>query len=93
MKPRLGAQSLLLFVLSCAFLLLLTLLESWLASLSPTGERVISVLLLIVPGSIGVAVGVRSLRRQELPRRVATLGVLLNGLFVLFHIFVLALAG
>jgi hypothetical protein len=93
MKLRLGVQSLILFVLSCVFLSLLTLLEFWLSNLSPTGERIISVLLLIVPGSIGVIAGVASLRRQELPPSVAILGILLNGLFVLFHIFVLSMAG
>jgi hypothetical protein len=93
MKLRLGAASLLLFVLSLLFLLLLTLFESFLSGLSPTAERIISTLLLIVPGLIGVILGGMSLRREELPRWVAILGILLNGLFALFHIFVLAFAG
>lgn len=93
MKLRLGATSLLLFVLSLLFLLLLTLFESLLSGLSLTVERIISALLLIVPGSIGVILGGMSLRREELPRWVAILGILLNGLFALFHIFVLSFAG
>jgi hypothetical protein len=52
-----------------------------------------SALLLIVPGLIGVILGATSLRRKELPRWVAILGILLNGLFVLFHTFVLSFAG
>lgn len=93
MKLGLGAKSLLLFVLSLVFLLLLTLFESLLSSLSLTAERIISILLLIVPGLIGVILGGISLRREELPRWVAILGILLNGLFMLFHIFVLSFAG
>jgi hypothetical protein len=75
------------------FLFLLTLFESSLSSLSLTVERILSALLLIVPGLIGVILGATSLRRKELPRWMAILGILLNGLFVLFHIFVLSFAG
>ena len=93
MKLGLGATSLLLFVLSLVFLLLLTWFEPLLLGLSLTAERIISALLLIVPGSIGVVLGGLSLLRKELPRWVAILGVLLNSLFALFQIFVLSFAG
>ena len=93
MKFRLGAASLLLFVLSLVFLLILTLFEPLLSGLSLYVERIISVVLLIVPGLIGLILGGMSLRREELPRWVAILGIFLNGLFTLFHICVLSLAG
>lgn len=67
--------------------------ESSLSRLSLTAERIISGLLLIVPGSIGIILGAASLRRKELPRWVAILGILLNGLFAVFHGFVLSFAG
>ena len=93
MKFRLGAASLLLFVLSLVFLLILTLFEPLLSGLSLYVERIISVVLLIVPGLIGLILGGMSLRREELPRWVAILGIFLNRLFTLFHICVLSLAG
>ena len=82
MKLTFGAASLLLFALSLVFLLMLTLFEPLFSPLSLHVERIISVLLLIVPGLIGVILGGMSLRREELPRWVAILGIWLNGLFV-----------
>lgn len=93
MSLRLGVKSIFLFVLSAIFLLLLTLFESSLSGLSLAAERFISALLLVVPGLIGVIIGTASLKRKELPRWVAILGILLNALFMLFHIFVLSFAG
>lgn len=89
----LGVKSILLFVLACVFLLVLTLIESWLSGLSMTAERIISALLLILPGLVGIMFGAMSLRRKELPRWVAILGILLNGVFVSFHLFLLTFAG
>ena len=93
MNLSLGARSMLLFVLSCVLLLVLTLFESLLSGLSLTTERIISAVLLILPGLLGIIFGAMSLRRKELPRWVAILGMLLNGAFVLFHIFLLSFAG
>ena len=93
MALGLGVKSILLFVLSCVFLLVLTILESLLSGLSLTTERIITAILLILPGLVGIIFGAMSLRRKELPRWVAILGILLNGGFVLFHVFLLAFAG
>lgn len=93
MKPSLGAKSIFLFLVSLLFLFLLTFFESSLSGLSQTAERIMSALLLIVPGFIGMILGATSLRRKELPRWVAILGIFLNGLFTVFHIFVLSFAG
>ncbi|HEU0296899.1 MAG TPA: hypothetical protein VFR47_29445 [Anaerolineales bacterium] len=93
MRPSLGAKSIFLFLLSLLFLFLLTYFESSLLRLSLTAEIIISGLLLIMPGSIGMILGAASLRRKELPRWVAILGILLNGLFAVFHGFVLSFAG
>ena len=60
MKQSFGAKSILLFVLSVLFLFLLTLFESSLVALSIAAERIISLVLLVLPGVIGVAYGVRS---------------------------------
>ncbi|HZM23165.1 MAG TPA: hypothetical protein VFC02_15555 [Anaerolineales bacterium] len=93
MKMSLGAKSLALFVLSLLFLVLLTLFESLLSGLSLTAERVISALLLVLPGLIGIVLGVLSMLRKEPRVWVAILGVILNALFVLFQTAVLFFAG
>lgn len=93
MQLSLGSKSILLFVLSIIFLLVLTFFESSLSGISITMERIISALFLVVPGIIGVILGIMSLAHKESRPWVAILGVLLNGVFALFHIFVLSFAG
>lgn len=93
MKMSLGAKSLALFVLSILFLGLLTMFESLLFGMSLTAERVISALLLVLPGVIGIVFGVLSMLRKESRVWVAILGVILNALFVLFQTAVLFFAG
>jgi hypothetical protein len=93
MKLSLGAKSLALFLLSVLFLVLLTLFESSLAGLSLTTERILSLLLLVLPAAIGVVFGVLSTARKESKLWIGILGILLNALFALFHIFLLSFAG
>jgi hypothetical protein len=93
MKFSLGAKSIFLFVLSALLLILLTLFESSLAGLSLRAERILSLLLLIVPALIGTIFGVLSILRKESRRWMGILGTLLNALFALFHIFLLSFAG
>jgi hypothetical protein len=54
MKPSLGMKSILLFALSIVLLILLTLFETSLVGLAMATERIISLLLLVLPGVIGV---------------------------------------
>ena len=93
MNLSLGMKSILLFVLSVLFLILITLFESALLGLSTTAERILGLLLLVLPGVIGVVYGVLSLRRRESKPWVAILGILLNALFALFQLFVISFAG
>ena len=93
MNLSLGAKAIALFGLSVLFLVLLTLFESLLSGTSLTAEKAISALLLVLPGVIGVAFGILSIIRKESRLWMAILGILLNGLFALFHIFVLSFAG
>jgi hypothetical protein len=93
MKMSLGAKSLALFTLSIVFLVLLTLFESLISGMSLMAERVISALLLVLPGVIGIVFGVLSVTRKEPRVGVAILGVILNGLFVLFQTAILFFAG
>jgi len=93
MNLSLGAKAIALFGLSVLFLVLLTLFEPSLSGMSLTAEEAISALLLILPGVIGVAFGILSIFRKESRLWMAILGILLNGLFALFHIFVISFAG
>ena len=93
MNLSFGMKSIILFVASVLFLIVLTLFETSLAGLSNTTERFISILLLIVPGVIGVVLGVLGLARKESKTWIAFIGILLNAMFALFHLFVVAFAG
>ena len=93
MTFSLGLTSLSLFLVSVLFLVLLTLFESSLVGLSLTAERTISLLLLVLPAAIGIVFGVLSLVRKESRRWIGILGISLNTLFAVFHLFVLSFAG
>jgi hypothetical protein len=93
MKLSLGIKSLSLFLVSALFLILLTLFESSLTGLSLTAERTISLLLLVLPAMIGIVFGIMSIVREESGRWIGILGILLNALFALFHLFLLSFAG
>jgi len=88
-----GVKSILLFVLAIVFLVLLTLFETALVGLTITAERIISLLLLILPGLVGVVYGVLGIVRKESKVWVAYLGIVLNALFALFQLLVISFAG
>jgi hypothetical protein len=93
MNLSLAAKSIALFVFSVLSLILLTLFESSLSGISLPAERAISALFLVLPGVVGTVLGILSILRKEAPRWMAILGVLLDALFALFHIFVISFAG
>jgi len=89
----LGVKSILLFVLSIVFLILLTLFETALVGLPITAERIISLLLLVLPGIVGIVYGFLGIIQKESKTWIAYLGILLNTLFALFQLFVISFAG
>jgi hypothetical protein len=93
MNMSLGAKSLALFGVSVLFLILITLFESSLSGMSLSAEKILSALLLVVPAVLGIVLGVLSINRKEIIRWMAILGIILNGLFALFQIFVISFAG
>jgi hypothetical protein len=93
MKLSFGAKSMIAFVLSVLFLILLTLFESLLSGVSAATERGISLAFLVLPGVIGVVYGILAVRHKESKIWVAYLGILINALFALFHSFVISFAG
>ena len=93
MKPSLGYQSLLWFLASLIILVLLTSFEGSLTGLSLATERLLTVILLIVPGLIGATLGAVGFKRRTKPLWAAFLGLVLNGLFVIFHLLLLSFVG
>lgn len=93
MKSSFGTKSIIFFLVSVLFLILLTLFESSLVGLSLMAERTISLLLLVLPAMTGIVFGILSLIRKESRRWIGILGILLNTLFALFHLFLLSFAG
>ena len=93
MKTRFAPISLILFLVSLSMLWLLTLFESLLVGMSTNRERIISVVLLIVPSVAGVIFGILSLRQKEPRPWIAVAGLLLNGFFALFNLLVLFFSG
>jgi hypothetical protein len=53
----------------------------------------VSFVLLVLPGIIGIILGVLAVVRKESKRWIAVLGILLNTLFALFHLLVISFAG
>jgi hypothetical protein len=90
---RYATKSLLLFMVSVVFYVLLTVFESAFMGLPVTAERIITGLLLVLPGIIGVIFGVLSLVRREDNRWRGLTGIVLNAVFALFHMFLLGFAG
>ena len=93
MKLSLAARSLVMFLVSVVILILLTVFESSLTSLSVSTERWLSLILLVLPAVMGFVFGILSVIRREPKRWVGILGIVLNALFALFHLFVLSFAG
>ena len=93
MKRSLVTGSLLFFGLSVLLQLALTRFESALVGVSPGVERVITLLLLVVPAVIGAVLGAMSIARHEGQTGRAIAGIALNSLFALFHLFLILFAG
>jgi hypothetical protein len=56
-------------------------------------ERFLSALVLVLPAVIGVVFGYLSLRHREPKTWIAIAGILLNGAFAVFNLFVLGFSG
>jgi len=90
---KLSTRSLILFGISVIILFGITLFDSLFSNLSPTLERIILFLLLVLPSAVGTAFGIMSLIRKEPGPWLGVLGSFLNGMFALFHLFLLSFAG
>ena len=93
MKRNLAKTSWLLFGLSLAFWLSLTIFESALGGTSFAVQRAIIFLLLVLPAGTGAVFGLMSLLRKEGRALQAILSTVLNTVFALFHILIILFAG
>ena len=87
------ARSLAMFMISIVSLVLLTVFEAAFSGMPVTAERIISGLILVLPGILGVIFGLLSLLRRENRPWLATLATLLNLLFAFFQVTILSFAG
>lgn len=93
MTRSLAGKSLLFFVLCFAIMIGHTLLDPIIGALSFGVQRLIIFLGIVLPAGVGAALGVLSLVRKEGRMWLAILGVVLNTLFALFHVFIILFAG
>ena len=93
MKLNYAVRSLLILVLSIAFLLIFTLLDSTIADLSTMLQRVITILALVITPLIGTVLGVMSFLRKDGPVWLALICSAANALFALFYLAVVFFAG
>lgn len=93
MKLSLAGRSLLLFGASIVLLIAFTLFESSMAKTSLQVERLITLLLFVLPAGAGVVLGVMSLVRREGRAWLAVIGVVMNAVFALFHLMIVIAAG
>ena len=93
MKASYVARSLTMFMVSIVFLVLLTVFEASFSGMPVTAERIVSGLVLVLPGILGVIFGLLSLLRRESRPWLAILATLLNLLFAFFQVTILSFAG
>jgi hypothetical protein len=92
MQPGYARTSLILFGISILLLIAMTVLEAALVGTSQSVERMITFLALVLPAGVGSVFGGLSLARREGRNGLALAGLILNGLFALFHLATVALA-
>jgi len=93
MTRSLAGRSLLLGGVSLLLLAALTVFESALAGVSPGVQRLLTLLVLVLPAGTGAGLGVMSLMRREGKAWQALTGVVLNTIFAVFHLAIVLFAG
>lgn len=89
-----GIASCILFaIILLVWLASSTVFEPAFVGVSPTTERWLLVVLLVLPAIIGAALGAIGLRQAREKKLWSWIGMLLNGVFALFFAAILAFAG
>ena len=92
-SSRYGKASCFLFGVAVLGLIATTLFDSFFAALSPTGERWLSMIILLLPSAAGVLAALRGLFGGDQWKRWTIVGLILNVPFALFFGLILAIAG
>jgi hypothetical protein len=93
-RKRIGLVSILIFLGTLlVYFLVFGVFESAILGLSEAGERWLAIVLVALPATAGLILGGLGLVRPGQNRLLAGIGVVLNGLFALFILLVLAIAG
>lgn len=82
-----------LFGVCIVILIVLTVFESFLGTMSLGQQRLLTVLGYVLPAGVGSVLGGASLLRREKRPWLAVAGAVLNGLFALFHLMIVLFAG
>jgi hypothetical protein len=93
MKLSLAVRSLLLFGLCVILLAALTFFETSFGVMPLMVERIVTFLGFVLPAGIGCVLGVMSLIRREGRTWLALAGIVLNGIFAVFHLLIVLYAG
>ena len=83
-----------LLLIALIFAILIgVILDAAIAPLSLTLQRCLVVATLILPSALGAVLGFLALRQRDTRWLLALVSVILNGLFALFYLALLAIAG
>ena len=93
MNRSLATISQILFGILVIFLIAWTGFESAWAGMSTVTERILTVLLLVLPAGVGAVLGLLSLIHREGRAWLAITSIVLNSLFALFHLMIVLFAG
>ncbi len=93
MKLSLAVKSILFFGLCILIMVVTTLAESALGVMSYPVQRIVTFLGFVLPAGAGSALGVLSLVRKEGRPFLAVIGAVMNGLFAVFHLLIILIAG
>jgi len=93
MKLTYAVRSLLMLLISIAFLIILTLADRALAGISLNTQRLITVILLVLAPLFGAVLAVLGLIRKDGKTWLAIICLIANSLFALFHLALIFFAG
>jgi len=93
MKLSFAVRSLLMLIVSIAFLIILTLADAALAQRSLAAQRLIALITLVLAPAFGSLLAVLGLIRKDGHRWLAVLCLIINTLFALFHLALVFFAG
>jgi hypothetical protein len=93
MQTNYARTSIVILGISYILLIALTAFESALLGTSPGVQRIFTLVLLVLPASVGSFFGALSLSYREGRTWLAITGIILNAVFAIFHLAIILFAG